>query len=312
MEPLGFGSLWSYGVAVPESRQLILIGIGGVIGASIRWGITSIPDQAVLAEAISIPTLVANVMGCMVLGLLVANPVPDRLQWPMAVGVSGGLTTMSTLAVEIVDGFGTNVLTTLAYIGLSVGLGALGFWLGSMANMSHPETPRAKVQQALGFALASVIGLLVLNGVIGAVDAVFDEGFFVAWAFAPAAFAGTVLRALITKLDAPPERQMQGVLAANVLGSFLLGFLTGRIGVDLITGLGEAGDATEAISSMDRASLIVWGTAALGAFTTFSTMIFQFTTIAREQRRARAVQVVSATLILTVGAAALGRLLGGI
>jgi fluoride exporter len=81
-----------------------------------------------------------------------------------------------------------------------------------------------------------------------------------------------------------------GTLAVNVLGAFVLG---------LLVALGVHGTA-----------LILTGTAALGAFTTFSTWMLETDRLARYDRRALAAINLTLSLLAGVGAVALGRLLG--
>ena len=74
-------------------QQLALVGAGGVLGAIVRWGIITTPDRALLADAISIPTLAVNVVGCLLLGMLLANPLPEQAHWFLAAGFGASVTT---------------------------------------------------------------------------------------------------------------------------------------------------------------------------------------------------------------------------
>lgn len=298
-------------MTVRRFEQLGLVGGGGALGAIVRWGTASIPDQALLADAISIPTLLANVTGCLLLGLLVANPLPERAAWFAATGFCGGLTTMSTLAVEVVDGVAVDIAATLAYVTLSIGLGFLGFFVASKGRLFSPETTKERNFQALGIAISASLALIIFNGAVGALDAVFDESLFVFWAFPVAAFAGAAFRAVVTDLDGSFVRQLVGVLAANVLGAFLLGVFTGAGDLNLLTGMSLADSTSAPQGSLSLPILLVWGTGALGAFTTFSTLVAQGTHLVNERNTSRFAQVVLGTVVLSIAAAALGRLLAG-
>ena len=81
-----------------------------------------------------------------------------------------------------------------------------------------------------------------------------------------------------------------GTLVINLSGSFLLG---------LVTGLALSTDA----------ALIV-GTATIGSYTTFSTWMFETHRLAEEGRLRGAVANVVVSLVIGVGAAALGRAIG--
>ncbi len=81
-----------------------------------------------------------------------------------------------------------------------------------------------------------------------------------------------------------------GTLAVNTSGALALG---------LITGLGLGGNA-----------LLLAGTATIGSYTTFSAWIFETQRLGEEAKRARALANVLLSVILGVGAVALGRTLG--
>jgi CrcB protein len=79
----------------------LLAALGGIVGALARWGVATALPPPVWA------TLLVNLTGCLLLGVLVAVVtvrLPDAA-WPrpfLAVGVLGGFTTFSAFAVEVV------------------------------------------------------------------------------------------------------------------------------------------------------------------------------------------------------------------
>lgn len=81
-----------------------------------------------------------------------------------------------------------------------------------------------------------------------------------------------------------------GTLAVNATGAFTLG---------LLTGLALQGDA-----------LLLAGTATLGSYTTFSTWMLETHRLTEDGEVALALVNVSVSLVVGVGAAALGRLIG--
>ena len=81
-----------------------------------------------------------------------------------------------------------------------------------------------------------------------------------------------------------------GTLTVNVVGSFLLG---------LLTGLGVAGDA-----------LLLAGTATLGSFTTFSTWMFETQRLAEDGELPLAALNVGLSVLAGLAAAAAGYALG--
>ncbi|AUG30897.1 MULTISPECIES: fluoride efflux transporter CrcB [Microbacterium] len=85
-----------------------------------------------------------------------------------------------------------------------------------------------------------------------------------------------------------------GILLVNVLGSFLLG---------LLTGLG---------TSVAPVWMSILGVGVLGGFTTFSTVSTETALLAERGRRDWAWINLLGTLVLSLAAAALGLLLGGL
>lgn len=82
-----------------------------------------------------------------------------------------------------------------------------------------------------------------------------------------------------------------GTLAVNLSGALVLG---------LLVGLGLHGDA-----------YLLGGTAVLGSYTTFSTWVFESHRLVEDGSRWVVVGNVMLSLLLGVGAVALGRLIGG-
>jgi fluoride exporter len=105
--------------------------------------------------------------------------------------------------------------------------------------------------------------------------------------------AGAVARSLV---DRAVVRRIgrglpSGTLVVNLSGSLVLG---------LLTGLGLDGDA-----------LLVAGTATIGSYTTFSTWMLESQRLGEGGEGRRAFANLLAGLLLGLGAAALGRLIGG-
>ena len=115
----------------------VAVAAGGVVGASVRWALaTTLPHPGGWPW----PTLAANVVGCLVLGVIAARlpflspratvVVRDGL----AVGFCGGLTTFSTFSVELAtflrDG---RPGVAAAYLVLSLVTGFAAYDLGRRA-----------------------------------------------------------------------------------------------------------------------------------------------------------------------------------
>lgn len=118
-----------------EIRALLAVALGGALGATARYAI----DVAADSRGIALPwaTLVVNVVGCAVMGLLVsyvlAHPARHPLWRPfLGIGVLGGFTTFSAFAADAVlladDGRG---LVSGAYLVATLAGGLLALWLGT-------------------------------------------------------------------------------------------------------------------------------------------------------------------------------------
>jgi fluoride exporter len=81
-----------------------------------------------------------------------------------------------------------------------------------------------------------------------------------------------------------------GTLVVNVSGAMILG---------LLTGLALSHDAA-----------LLAGTAAVGSYTTFSTWMLETERLAEERQRRKVLLNIAVSLVLGVGAAALGKLIG--
>lgn len=105
--------------------------------------------------------------------------------------------------------------------------------------------------------------------------------------------AGSVLRFYVDGIvtSAAGRDFPYGTLAVNLSGAVILG---------LLTGLALAGDAA-----------LLAGTAAVGSYTTFSTWILESQRLADERQYRRALANIVISLVLGVGGAELGRLIGG-
>ena len=84
----------------------LYIAIAGALGALSRWGI-SLAGQAAFGSSFAWGTLIANVLGCFLLGFLmhvglVSDKIPPSLRTAITVGFLGALTTFSTFSFETV------------------------------------------------------------------------------------------------------------------------------------------------------------------------------------------------------------------
>lgn len=116
----------------------ITIAIGGACGAVSRYGV-GLACQQVLGDRFGYGTLLVNVVGCFLLGLLMHFGVALPEKWPhlahpgITVGLLGGLTTFSTFGFQTIQHFESGeVRLGLINIAANVLLGclaaALGLW----------------------------------------------------------------------------------------------------------------------------------------------------------------------------------------
>lgn len=85
-------------------RALPGIVIGGVAGSGLRWLAGELGEAADVGA--STVLIVVNALGCLVLGFVVARwpDATDPRRLAVGLGFAGGLTTFSTLAVEVAAG----------------------------------------------------------------------------------------------------------------------------------------------------------------------------------------------------------------
>ena len=114
--------------------NIIFVGIGGAIGAILRYLISLIPVKS----DFPILTLVTNVIGAFAIGCIVALAkkynMPKNVVLMLKTGVCGGFTTFSTFSLEAYNLFeGRKIGMGTAYAGLSLVLCIAAVLLGEAA-----------------------------------------------------------------------------------------------------------------------------------------------------------------------------------
>lgn len=106
---------------------LLAVFLGSGIGGVCRWAVSSW-----LNGSYPIGTLVANVIGCLLLGFLTKiAPGDPQTKLLLTTGFCGGFTTFSTFINEnFMMLRGSQLLLSLAYMLLSLTLGLAAAWLG--------------------------------------------------------------------------------------------------------------------------------------------------------------------------------------
>ncbi len=117
-------------------RTLILVGLGGGIGSMFRY-LTTLFVQKYYAGIFPLATLLINVAGCLLIGILFG--CMERYQWSnnadikflFITGFCGGYTTFSAFAIENVNLMQSDhTASAFAYIALSVIVGLAATWAG--------------------------------------------------------------------------------------------------------------------------------------------------------------------------------------
>lgn len=90
-------------------QQIFYVGVGGFIGASLRY-IISINAPKMLGSQLPYGTLFVNVIGGILIGLimelsLTSDVIPPDLRLFLTTGILGGLTTFSTFSYETITLF---------------------------------------------------------------------------------------------------------------------------------------------------------------------------------------------------------------
>ena len=121
-----------------ELQEVILVSLGAVPGALLRWQVAlHLADRSV----------VVNVLGAALLGLLAGLPAAPRRQLLVGIGFCGSLTTFSSWMLDAMRLISAGrVIEASGLMGLTLGLGlgaaALGCWIGQRVRL--PTPPRSE------------------------------------------------------------------------------------------------------------------------------------------------------------------------
>ena len=115
-------------------RGLPLVAVGGAAGAVVRWALLA----AATPPQFPWPTLLINLVGCGLLGILMGRRTRPSTLLLVGTGLCGGLTTFSTFAVEVADLLRhDDGALGLAYLAASVVGGLAVFRGGRSAGMAR-------------------------------------------------------------------------------------------------------------------------------------------------------------------------------
>jgi len=117
-------------------QNLLLIGLGGFMGALLRYGVSGLVQS--WSKSINFPygTLAVNLLGCLLIGMLsqvaeVRGVISPETRSFIFIGLLGAFTTFSTFGNDTVSLFrdGENFLSYIN-IGLHLVLGLSAVWIG--------------------------------------------------------------------------------------------------------------------------------------------------------------------------------------
>ncbi len=124
--------------------DLLAVFVGGLVGTTLRVAVDlALPHDL---RAVALSTLLVNVSGAFVLGLLVAAlwpRVPGWVRVGLGPGILGSFTTFSALAVSVVAlAQSGDVVAAVLSIVLSIGFGMLAAWAGlTLGARLNPRQP---------------------------------------------------------------------------------------------------------------------------------------------------------------------------
>ena len=118
-----------------SSMAGLWVALGGACGSLVRYGVGRLLGEYFPGIASMVATGLVNVLGAFLLGVVVTsfpvNPKPSWWVLFLGVGFCGGMTTFSTLAMELADLVHARRYGELASYGLgSLFVGILAFLLG--------------------------------------------------------------------------------------------------------------------------------------------------------------------------------------
>jgi CrcB protein len=116
--------------------QVMLVGIGGFVGSVARFMASGLAHRLSPATTLPIGTLVVNVAGCLLIGVLgglvdVRQALAPAYRLFLMIGVLGGFTTFSTFSFETLQlAQQGDLWRAFANVALQVVLGLAAAWLG--------------------------------------------------------------------------------------------------------------------------------------------------------------------------------------
>jgi CrcB protein len=115
----------------------LAVAVGGALGSMARHGVNHVTHTNALAARLPFGTLIVNLIGCLVIGLLSGWLASGRIAMPLHwrefvfVGVLGGFTTFSTFGLDTFVLARTHSIGYAAFnVAVQVAGGLAAVWLG--------------------------------------------------------------------------------------------------------------------------------------------------------------------------------------
>lgn len=119
--------------------NILLISLGAVMGALLRWGIGLVLNP--LFSSVALGTLIANWLGCFLIGIAMGLSLGDNQKLLFTTGFLGSFTTFSSFSAELsekllIGKYGEATFTLGLHLLGGVLLTILGIWLTQMLTQS--------------------------------------------------------------------------------------------------------------------------------------------------------------------------------
>ncbi len=115
--------------------NLLLIGLGGFIGAILRYSVSGFVQGWSKGNPFPVGTLVVNILGCFVIGLLSQLAKSHGLFSPetrslLFIGFLGAFTTFSTFGNDTMNLFQSTPWLSITNVSAHIMLGLIAVWAG--------------------------------------------------------------------------------------------------------------------------------------------------------------------------------------